>query len=151
MGTIAGTRVLCTQYPARVTKVASTFGDMTPQIMQTHKTSAYYTDKNGDEMKFMEGETPFSPIGRSKMSYDISDTNADDDDAVIEPTIEYDRNAKGKGKSKGKAKDQAKGKKKWVQKDPEYMVIPPFGAAVAHMQFRCIKYKASRKLTILTR
>ena len=112
-------------------KVASTFGDMTPQIMRTHKTSAYFTDKNGDETRFMEGETPFSPIGRSQMSYDISDTNADDEDTVFEPTIEYDRNAKGKGKGKGKAKDKSKGKKKRVQRDPEYMVIPPFGAAVA--------------------
>ena len=72
------------------------------------------------------------------MSYDISDTNAEDD--VIDPTIEYDRNAKGKGKSKGKAKgkakSKAKGKKNWATKNPEYMVIPPFGAAVAPYAIR---------------
>jgi hypothetical protein len=36
-------------------QVASTFGDMTPQTIQVHKTSAYYIDKNGDETKVMEG------------------------------------------------------------------------------------------------
>ena len=75
------------------------------------------------------------------MSYDISDTNADDD-GVIEPAIEYDRNVKGKGKSKGKAKDKAKGKKKWVHKDPEYMVIPPFGAAVAPYAIQLFKIQS---------
>ena len=37
-------------------KVARTFGDMTPQIMQAHKTSAYFTDKNGNETKVMDRE-----------------------------------------------------------------------------------------------
>jgi hypothetical protein len=68
-------------------KVASTFGDMTPQIIQAHKTSAYFTDKNGDETKLMEGETLFSPIGRYIMSYDINDTNAEDDEGVTNPTF----------------------------------------------------------------
>jgi hypothetical protein len=36
-------------------QVASTFGDMTPQIKQVHTTSAFFIDKNGDEAKFMEG------------------------------------------------------------------------------------------------
>jgi hypothetical protein len=104
--------------------------------MQVHKTSAYFTDKNGDETNVMEGENPFSPIGRAKMSYDISDTNAEDEDGIIHPTINYNRNAKGKGKGKGKSKSKAKGKRKWATKDPEYMVIPPFGAAVAPYQIR---------------
>ena len=112
-------------------KVASTFGDMTSQIRQTHKTSAYFTDKYGNETSVMEGETPFSPIGRSKMSYDISDTNAEDDFEVIHHSIDYNRNAKGKGKGKSKAKGKAKGKKKWASKDPDCMAIPPFGAATA--------------------
>ncbi len=113
-------------------QVASTFGDMTPQIIQVHKTSAYYIDKKGDETKVMEGETPFSPIGRAKMAYDISDTNAEDDDGVIHihPTIEPNRNAKGKGKGKAKGKSLGKSKTKRGPRDPEYMVIPPFGAAV---------------------
>ena len=81
-------------------------------------------------------------MGRSKMSYDINDTNADDDDAIIEPTIESDRNVKGKGKSKGKAKDKTKGKKKWAQKDPEYVVIPPFGAAVAPYAIQLYKIQS---------
>jgi hypothetical protein len=117
-------------------QVASTFGDMTPHTIQVHKTSAYYIDKNGDETKVMEGETPFSPIGRAKISYDISDTNAEDDEHIIHPTIEPNRNAKGKGKGKGKDKGKGKGKKKRAPKDPEYMVIPPFGAAVAPYTIR---------------
>ena len=48
------------------------------------------------------------------MSYDISDTNAEDDEGVIHPTIEYNRNAKDKGK--GKAKGKAKGKNKRAQR-----------------------------------
>ncbi len=39
-----------------------------------HKTSVYYKDENGDDTRVMEGETPFSPIGRAKMSYDIIQT-----------------------------------------------------------------------------
>jgi hypothetical protein len=92
----------------------------------------------------MEGDNSFSPIGRYKMSYDISDTNAEEDDIVIDPTIEYDRNAKGKGKSKGKAKGKAKGKKKGATKDPEYMVIPPFGAAVAPYSIRMFTIQSFR-------
>jgi hypothetical protein len=107
-------------------KVASTFGGMTPQTMQVHKTSAYFTDKNGDETNVMEGENPFSPTGRAKMSYDISDTSAEDDEGIIHPTIDYNRNAKdkGKGKGKGKAKGKSLGKSKTKNKskDPDYMV-----------------------------
>ena len=117
-------------------KVSNTFGDMTPQTAQVHKTSAYFTNKDGDDTNVMEGEHPFSPIGRAKMSYDISDTNAEDDEGIIHPTIDYNRNAKGKGKGKAKGKAKAKGKKKWAPKDPQYMVIPPFGAAVAPYQIR---------------
>ena len=97
-----------------------------------HKTSVYYKDKNGDDTRVMEEETPFSPIGRAKMSYDISDTNAQDDEGVIHPTVEPNRSAKGKGKGKGKAKGKGLGKSKTKRspKDPEYMVVPPFGAAV---------------------
>jgi hypothetical protein len=97
-------------------QVASTFGDMTPQIKQMHTTSAYFTDMNGNETKFMEGENPFSPIGRAKMKYDISDTCAEDDEGVIHPTVEYNWNAKNKGKGKGKAK----GKNKRAPKDPAW-------------------------------
>jgi hypothetical protein len=95
-----------------------------------HTTSAYSTDKIGDETKFMEGENPYSPIGGARMSYDISDMNAEDDEGVFHPTVDYNSNTKGKGKSKGKAKGKAKGKNKRAPKDPDYMVIPPFGAAV---------------------
>jgi hypothetical protein len=31
------------------------------------------------------------------MSYDISDTNAEDDEGVIHPTVDYNWNAKNKG------------------------------------------------------
>ncbi len=46
-------------------------------------------------------------MGRRKMSYDISDTNADDDDGVIEPTIEMSK-AKARAKAKPKTKPKAK-------------------------------------------
>jgi hypothetical protein len=62
------------------------------------------------------------------MSYDISDTFAEDDYGVIHPT--YDSNWNTKGKSKGKGKGKGKTKTKRIQKDPDCMVIPPFGAAV---------------------
>ncbi len=91
-------------------RVASTFGDMTPQIMQAHKTSAYYIDKNDDKTRVMEGDTPFSPIGRAKTSYDISDTFAEDDEGVIHPTVEHNWNAKGKGKGKGKERQSQRQK-----------------------------------------
>ncbi len=60
-----------------------------------------------------------------------SDTNAEDDEGVFHPTVDYNSNAKGKGKGKGKGKAKAKGKNKGPRKNPEYMVIPPYGAAVA--------------------
>jgi hypothetical protein len=95
--------------------VADTFGDMVPQTMQVHKKSAY------NDPKIIEGENPFSPISRGIMSYDISNTLAEEED-------DSNWNTKGKGKSQGKNK--AKGKKR-APKDPAFMVIPPFGAAIA--------------------
>jgi hypothetical protein len=35
-------------------QVASTFGDMPSQIRQVHKTSAYFTNADGDETRVME-------------------------------------------------------------------------------------------------
>jgi hypothetical protein len=61
-------------------QVASTFGDMPLQNRQVHKTSAYFTNVDGDETRVMEGDNSFSPIGRSKMAYDTSDTFAEDDE-----------------------------------------------------------------------
>ena len=44
------------------------------------------------------------------MSYDISDTNAEDDEGVFHPTVDYNSNAKVKAKAKPKAKPKAKTK-----------------------------------------
>ncbi len=62
------------------------------------------------------------------MSYDISDTNAEDDEGVIHPTVDLNQSAKGKGKGKGNAKGKSRGKSKTKTgpKDPEYMVVPPY-------------------------
>ncbi len=69
-------------------QVASTFGEMKPQGKQMYTTSAYTTDKIGDETKFIEGQNPYSPIGEVRMSYDISDTNYEDDEGVFHPVVD---------------------------------------------------------------
>ena len=98
----------------QVTLIASTFGEMKPQGKQMHTTSAFTVDKIGDETKFIDRQNPYSPIGGARMSYDISDTNAEDDEGFFHPTVDYNSNAKGKskGKGKGKGKGKAKGKNK---------------------------------------
>jgi hypothetical protein len=106
-------------HPSKVQRTvpANTFGDMVPQTMLVHKESA------NNDARVIEEETPFSSVGRGKMSYDISDTLPEEED-------DSNWNTKGKGKGKGKGKNKAKGKKR-AQKDPAFMVIPPFGAAIA--------------------
>ena len=97
--------------------IAATFGDMVSQTIKKHKKSAY------TDAKVVEGQTPFSPIGRGIMSYDVSNTLPEEED-------DSDWNTKGKGKGKSKSKNKAKGKKR-PAKDPQYMVIPAYGTAMA--------------------
>jgi hypothetical protein len=130
--------------------IASTFGEMKPQGKQMRTTSAFTTDKIGDEARFIDGLNPYSPIGGARMSYDISDTNAEDDEGFFHPTVDYNSNAKGKGKGKAKGKAKGKSKNKGPRKDPDYLVIPPFGAAVAPYSIVFYPSAASTAMKILT-
>ncbi len=100
--------------------IADTFGDMVSQTIKVHKKSAYL------DPKVVEGQNPFSSIGRGVMAYDVTNTLPEEED-----DSDWNTNAKGrgKGKGKGKSKNKAKGKKR-PAKDPEYMVIPPYGTFI---------------------
>jgi hypothetical protein len=118
------------------TQVPSTFGDRPMQSKKVHKTSAYFTTADGDQSRTMIGDNPFSPIGRTHVAYDVtSEAIAEDDDG---PTYGSKWTVKGKGKwtvkGKGKGKFSGKGKegkaKRTPVRDPNYVVVPPFGTAV---------------------